>query len=225
LLREARLQLRHGAFLPWIKAEFDFSIRTAQNYTRAHKFAAKNATVAHLETSQLTPTALYHLSEVLFEYGWKESKNALALVLKEASEKRVTRDRAEEIIQTEWDRELAEEPEPNPAPLVGEEDVEAESESEEVSPETIEAEAIIAAGSELPPPTPTPQSSPLDRAVLTTFEEAIQSLKGVMTKPALEFKPSYFTAADLTTVAEFLKEVATMKSSTSQSSETKGEPT
>jgi hypothetical protein len=37
-----------------------------------------------------------------------------------------------------------------------------------------------------------------------------------MTKPASEFKRSYFSAADLQTVAEFLQQVAAVKGSASR---------
>jgi Protein of unknown function (DUF3102) len=39
LLREAKAQLEHGQWLPWLQRELGYSPRTAQNYLRAHKFA------------------------------------------------------------------------------------------------------------------------------------------------------------------------------------------
>ena len=99
LLREAKLQLRHGKWLPWLTAEFDFSERTAQNYMRAHKFATKNETVADL---QLTPTALYFLSEGQRYFNEETSRtrcaeytaDEIALVLKEAADLQASRHRA-----------------------------------------------------------------------------------------------------------------------------------
>ena len=63
LLLEAKEQLKHGEWLPWLKANFGSSIRSAQNYMAAARFAAKYATVAHL---RLRPTALYLLVVKLF---------------------------------------------------------------------------------------------------------------------------------------------------------------
>jgi hypothetical protein len=108
LLREAKRQLQHGKFLPWVTAEFDFSERTARNYMRAYRFATENAasksaTVADLK---LTPSALYFLADRHFSVKDYEQCTAdeVALVLNEAAEKRVTRERAEDIILTEKDR-------------------------------------------------------------------------------------------------------------------------
>jgi hypothetical protein len=58
LLLEAKEQLEHGEWLPWLETYFGKSVRTAQNYMDAARFAIKYATVAHL---MLRPTALYVL--------------------------------------------------------------------------------------------------------------------------------------------------------------------
>jgi Protein of unknown function (DUF3102) len=216
LLLEAKLQFRHGGFLPWVESEFDFSIRTAQNYMRAHKFATKNATVADL---QLTPSALYALAEGQRYFSEETSRcrcveytaDEIALVLKEAAEQRVTGDRAVEIIEADRLRKAdaakteAAEQEPK--------DSEAQQqEAEAAAAQAAEAEATLDAGSELPPPEPSEsQASPLDKAILTTFEEAIASLRSVMTKHASDFRSSYFTAAQLQTIAGFLQQVAVAK--------------
>lgn len=48
----------HGAFLPWIEAEFGMAERTARNFMKvAEKYAGKSAIVADLQ-----PTALYALA-------------------------------------------------------------------------------------------------------------------------------------------------------------------
>jgi hypothetical protein len=60
LLLEAKAQVEHGEWLPWLKAQTGFSERSAQNYMAAAKFAVKNATVADLK---LRPTALYYLGQ------------------------------------------------------------------------------------------------------------------------------------------------------------------
>jgi hypothetical protein len=40
--------LPHGSFEAWVESECGFSVRSAQNYMRVARHAAKNATVAHL---------------------------------------------------------------------------------------------------------------------------------------------------------------------------------
>jgi hypothetical protein len=61
LLLEAQEQVEHGGWLTWLKTNFGSSIRTAQNYMNAARFASKNATVAHLK---LRPSALYFLTRI-----------------------------------------------------------------------------------------------------------------------------------------------------------------
>lgn len=220
LLREAKLQLRHGAFGPWLASEFDFSERTAQNYMRAHKFAGKNATVADLK---LTPSALYYLAEGYFEaddYDGKYPADQVALVLKEAAEKRVTRQRVEEIMAAaaeasyaqEWGLAEEESPAPDTGALASETTGEAEAEPL-TDAQKAEAAAILDGGSELLPPTPspTPQATPRKTAILTTFEDAIKALQSVVTKPASQFKPTFISATDLQTIADFLRQVAAVK--------------
>ena len=58
LLMEAQEQIEHGEWLTWLKSNFGSSIRTAQNYMEAARFASKYAPVAHLK---LRPSALYFL--------------------------------------------------------------------------------------------------------------------------------------------------------------------
>jgi hypothetical protein len=225
LLREAKCQLRHGKFLPWLAAEFDFSERTAQNYMRAHKFATKNATVADL---QLTPTALYALAEGYFsmdssEYAAKVTADEVALVLKEAAEQRVTRERVEGIIFDERERKDAATrgfdsvADADAADAAADAVDAARRAKEEEEAARAEAAAILDAGSELPSPEPTAeQPTPREQANLTTFEEAIKALRSVMTKPASEFKPTYISAADLQTIAGFLQQVAAAKGASGQ---------
>lgn len=53
-LIEVKSQLPHGSFLPWLEAEFGWSVRTAQNFMRvAETFGDKSETVAHLSVNVL----------------------------------------------------------------------------------------------------------------------------------------------------------------------------
>lgn len=63
LLAEAKGQVGHGNWLPWLEKEFAMSERSAERYIRAHEFA-KSANVADLK---LRVTALYLLSEGKFD--------------------------------------------------------------------------------------------------------------------------------------------------------------
>jgi hypothetical protein len=88
---EAKDQLGHGEWLPWLKANFGSSIRSAQNYMNAARFAFKNATVAHLN---LKPPVLYLLGGDTIPLDEK------AAILKVAETEWVDLERAEEIINS-----------------------------------------------------------------------------------------------------------------------------
>jgi hypothetical protein len=55
----AKAEVAHGDWLPWLKEEFGWSIRTADNYIAV---ARKFASVANLENLTIDATALYALS-------------------------------------------------------------------------------------------------------------------------------------------------------------------
>ena len=91
LLVEAKEQVKHGEWLPWLKANFGLSIRSAQNYMAVARFAAKYATVAHL---RLRPSALYLLaSETL-------TSDEIEAVLRAAETEWVDYERAAEIMNS-----------------------------------------------------------------------------------------------------------------------------
>lgn len=56
-LLEAKTMLKHGEFGPWLKSNFGWSAKTAQNYMNAAKLAEKNEKV-----SLLKPTAVITLA-------------------------------------------------------------------------------------------------------------------------------------------------------------------
>jgi hypothetical protein len=98
LLIEAKEQIEHGSWLPWLEENFGSSDSTAENYMAAAKFAAKFPTVANLK---LRPTALYWLG---INYPDTEYiDDAIELIFKEAETKWVTRNRADEIHEEIWD--------------------------------------------------------------------------------------------------------------------------
>jgi hypothetical protein len=94
LLAEAKEQIQHGGWLPWLKNELSMSERSAQKYVKAADFAAKYAPGADLN---LSPSALFLISR----YDQREIADA---VIEVAREKHLGRDQAKEII----DKTLAE---------------------------------------------------------------------------------------------------------------------
>jgi Protein of unknown function (DUF3102) len=198
-------ELEHGEFLPWLEREFDFSDRTAQNYMKAHEFALKYEMVSYLK---LTPTALYFLSESSIYH----TPQAIALVLAEAAEKRVTEARAETILYDEFERTrpkkdealaaLVREEEESGRRALAAEQAQAEAEAE--------AEAILdGPPPELPPepPSPPPQQTQREQGELATFRDAIAKLKRLSTKPVAMFKGAV-PENDLATIVDFLIMIA-----------------
>lgn len=51
ILTQIKGRLRHGDFLPWIKANCHFSERTARNYIGIYDYRSKTATLADLQTA------------------------------------------------------------------------------------------------------------------------------------------------------------------------------
>jgi hypothetical protein len=90
LLQEAKDQLGHGEWLPWLQDKFEMDERTAQRAMSAAKFAAKYDSVSDLH---LKKSALYELSSGDDEYPPKVVK----AVLKEAKSKVVDVTRILEI--------------------------------------------------------------------------------------------------------------------------------
>lgn len=86
LLREAKKQLsKDHSWLEWLTQEFDFSVRTAENYMAAHGLASTFAMVANVAETRLTPTALYWLTSA--DLSAKEIEK----ILRKAKTRRVTR--------------------------------------------------------------------------------------------------------------------------------------
>jgi hypothetical protein len=202
LLIEAKEQLdRHGRWLLWLQAKFPHAIRTAQNYMAAHRFAAKYATVAHLN---LAPSALYTLARFDSEGKTKAVKAAL----REAKTKWVDYERVYEIY-----RELtpALDLPPPPAPPAAAEEPPDEAPGEE-APGEEESGEEEPPDDDRPPPTPPPGLNPRQAAQLRQFEEAAKALLGLAAKPSREFATADMAGFDLETIADFLRQVAKEKS-------------
>ena len=88
LLAEAKKQIPHGEWLPWLKNEVSMSERSAQKYMKAADFAAKYELGADLD---LSPSALFLLSR----YDRHEVTDP---VIKAAKEKHLGYDQAREIV-------------------------------------------------------------------------------------------------------------------------------
>ena len=88
LLAEAKAQVQHGEWLPWLKNELSMSERSAQKYVKAADFAAKYELGADLN---LSPSALFLISR----YDQREIAEA---VVRAAKEKHLGCDQAKQII-------------------------------------------------------------------------------------------------------------------------------
>jgi hypothetical protein len=189
LLQEAKDQLEHGQWLPWLEENFSMEERTAQRAMAAAKFAAKYDNVTDL---RLTKSALYELSTG--DYPPKVIK----AVLKEAASKQVNHWRVDEI------NDELNPPKPEP--------IEDFPESDELK-ERLRAEAELDAEMEKildgPPPDlpPAGPSEPVD-FVLAQFNNAIKALEELQTKSVNRFTGTTHNADELRKVADFLFAVA-----------------
>jgi hypothetical protein len=107
LLTEAKT-LQRGKWLPWLKERYSMSERSAQRRMKAYEFA-KSVTVTDFSKCDLSPSALYLLSEDRYWKGIDDKSRRVATeaVLKEASEKPVGEDRAKEIVDRVLDEVAA----------------------------------------------------------------------------------------------------------------------
>jgi hypothetical protein len=187
LLQEAKDQLPHGEWLPWLQDNFEMDERTAQRAMAAAKFAAtKSANVSDLN---LTKSALYELSSN--EYPPK----VVRVALKEAKTKLVDHLRVYEINEELYP--------PPPPPETDE--LEKRAETDEFISAEAEAEAIL----DGPPPSlPPPATLPAVDFVLAQFNNAIKALSELQTKSVNRFAGANYTANDLRKIADFLHSVA-----------------
>lgn len=182
LLIEAKEQLEHGDWLPWLAENFDSSTSTASNYMGAAKFAAKFPTVGNLK---LRLSAIYLPST---DDGMLFDQTVIKAVLKEAENTWITDDRV-------WEIDLAMRPKPQPP----ETDENVNEEAHEATDE--EAYALI----DGPPPDlpPAPQATDHD-VILPPFDQAIKTLVTLQTKPLAKFAGTAHKPSDIRAVGDFL---------------------
>jgi hypothetical protein len=193
LLQEAKDQLGHGQWLPWLEDNFSMDERTAQRAMAVAKFAAKYDSLSDL---RLKKSALYDL--ISGDYPEK----VINAVLNEAKSKTVNHLRV-------WGINGELNPPPKPQPV---EDI-PETGATDVTPaneqwlnDGAEAEKILDGPPQELPPTVDP-AAPTDFR-LAQFDRAIKSLAELYTKSVSVFIDTGHSADDLEKMADFLRAVA-----------------
>jgi predicted ATPase len=107
LLAEAKKQVEHGKWLPWIEENFSMSEATAQRYLKVHRFL-KTRSVRDLEAAKnLSATALYDLAASAPARPY--TPKAIDVIFNEAAEgKRIGYDRVLRIAcDFQWEEDKA----------------------------------------------------------------------------------------------------------------------
>jgi hypothetical protein len=199
LLIKSREHLEHGGWQAWLAQNFDLTYRTALNYTVAATYVdAKSETVSLSDFANLSPTVLYRLADGHFD------ERVEAAILAEARKRRIDEDAAWAI------HEKLAPPDDDDADDGGEDDGEDGDEDRSGDEKDAESEAILAAGADPAVPPPAPNPPPTDFA-LRDFDEAIGTLKRLMTKSSAQFAGSTHNANDLENVASFIRAVTKAK--------------
>jgi hypothetical protein len=201
LLQEAKDQLDHGQWLPWLEDNFSMEERTAQRAMAVAKFAAKYDNLSDL---RLKKSALYDLSSGVYP------ENVINAALKEAKTKLINEFRIEEI-----NDELNPPPEPEPVediPETGDADykrwldgLEAER-KQRLNDLNAGAEKILDGPPPELPPTADP-AAPTD-FTLAQFDKAVKALAELHTKSVSKFVDTGHSTDDLEKMADFLRAVA-----------------
>jgi hypothetical protein len=171
LLAEAQEQLgARGRWLPWLKANFPCSVRTAQRYLAAGAFAREYDTVS---PSRLSVSGLYALVDAERDGNSRVVEAALA----EAKTKWVDDDRVREIIVELTASKAGDDTEPPPPQEGGAGDDADEQDDDQPFPE--------------PPPSLTPRQA----AQLQQFEGAAKALLSLKAKRRKNFSPPPYRAS------------------------------
>jgi hypothetical protein len=189
LLIESRKHLDHGEWQPWLAKNFDLSYRTALNYVSAAEYVArkgKSETVSHF--ANLSPGVLYWLAAG--HYDAQEE----AAILAAAREGRVDQDAAVAICDAL-------------APPENDDDADDQEGDDDAPPEEDPESKEILDGPPPAVPPPAPIPPPLNFA-LRDFDQAIGTLKRLMTKSAAQFGDTAHTVEDLKKVRDFIRAVA-----------------
>ncbi|MFZ0602775.1 MAG: DUF3102 domain-containing protein [Roseiarcus sp.] len=210
LLAEAKEQLDHGEWLPWLQGKFSLSIRTAQHYMAAHAFAGKYET---FRKCLITVRGLY----ALVDADRNGHFEAVEVALAEAKTQWVDADRVyaigaalaqqklDEAIKAAGTEDPPSDEEP-PSDEVGG----GGARDEETQPAP-EPEPEPEPDDDRPPPTPPPALNPRQAAQLSKFETAAKELLGLAARSAREFLATAISDFDLETAANFLEQVAREK--------------
>ena len=239
LLTSAKKEVGHGEFLPWLEKEFSLSEKSAQRYMAAHKFmttvAAPLLKSDKLADLRVRPSALYELTEMHSRGAVTQAD--IEAVLKEAAKNWVGSKRLEEILKSRHPVETTPEATREAEPEVAGE-APGEVTGEATTGEAIDtAQSIEAAGeatggagdgkgeqtTETPPDTaPKPKSAPSakDHGNLLGFAANILNLKRLATGSAKKYVATAVQAADLETVADFVRAVADLKNKQSAEAST-----
>jgi hypothetical protein len=196
--------VKHGAWLEWLENNFAWSERSAQHYMAAAELAAKYENVADLK---LRLTGFYALG--------KYDEEMVAAVLKVAQTRWLNGEGVDRVAEEFRRSKNANcEAEEQKAETQAEEQVDAISAVQAKATAEQEAEGRTEAETMLdapPPELPSSEALPRDEFLTSTFQKAIEALKGIMTKPAVKFVSTGYSAADLELVADFLNHVAVAK--------------
>jgi hypothetical protein len=198
LLRSRELLAdEHGEWMPWLAENFDMSYRSAMNYCHAAEYVARKsefATIANF--ANVAPTVLYRLADG----GYTEQEEAEILAQAKAG-KRVDQDRAWAICE-----KLAPPDDDDTDDADDDQEDGGEDDAEKAPPDP-EIEAILAAGTDPAVPPPAPIPPPINFA-LRDFDDAVGTLKRLMTKSAAQFGDTAHTVEDLKKVRDFIRAVA-----------------
>ena len=183
--------MEHGEWQDWLADNFDLSYRTAHNYVTAAEYVArkgKSETISHL--TNLSPTVLYALANGGY------SEEAEKAIIDEARKGRVDQTCADDIAES-LDEDEAE------ADTDDRGDEDAAEDDAAVAEDDPEIAAILDGPSpDVPPSAPI---APPDFAV-QSFNEAVDALKKLVTKPAAQFVTTT-PVDDLMKVIAFLQVV------------------
>lgn len=178
LLRSRELLAdERGQWMPWLAENFDMSYRSAINYCNAAEYVARKSLSATVATN-IAPGVLYRLAE-----GGYTAEEEAEILKQAKAGKRIDQDRAYEICDAL-------------APTADDDDAEEDPE--------------IAAILDGPPPKlpagSTENLAPTDFA-LRDFNQAVDTLKRLMTKSAAQFASTVHSAEDLENTEGFIRAV------------------
>ena len=204
LLIKSRELLEHGEWQDWLQDHFDLSYRTALNYCDAAEYVArKSETVA--DFANLSPTVLYWLARGNY------TAEQEAAILAATRKCRVDQERAYAICEAlrPPDSEEPDQPDGADEAVEGDEAVEAAE----------DLDSDITAILDGPPPdVPPPAPNTTPDFPLRDFDQAVNALKQLMTKPAAQFAGTVHTSSDLESVESFIRAVADRLRETSDES-------